>query len=1175
MKELKVALVVGHNSASKGAYSKHLGKTEYDYFSDVAEYVKGKNSNVDVIYRVNQGNNYPKEMNGVLNKISPSKYDLVLELHYNANKDLYANGAETLYSKRFVNAKKIADAITLEHNKALGLRVRSSVLRVSNTQNGAYPMLKSIVPYFLVESFFGSNEKDCEKVKDYKLVGNVILNSIKSVAFIMETSGEDFKQVVANNTSREITDPELIKKINLYLDKKFHGVDSDCKKKLFEALKTGYASNVIGCSMSVAFKNPKFMVSVNDNHLFILSKANKNKPDVVLEILEKIYETFDYNYQSYTIGELNKVSLEFSGSSSIISTIKKMKSYLQGKMNINQDNGIVEEVAVKKEVVTDEYVNKKKEELEIKKNSLNIEAYSIQERIVVLKKLLEFFINYTEKNIENEIASTFYKKFTELCNKTSNLKLNQETNCNELKTMVEPFEFGTGNSEKFIELSTEVNLFVETYKLGITNEFIKSNLLLTGTIENIKIDKINLNKINNDFISGFFHNNNYEKAEESKPTNPISEVFKKSDFLYMKKLDYDNLKAYLNRTPIKPTKRSCDVSFILIYTLLLLSSMKHKNFKETSIEREGDSIMDKVARHFNAMKSNEWKHEYSDVEKFFSMLFPFVEYRNNPFDNIMKDEGFRKSQESSKKMRADVEAEAAKVLEGVKKVFYESYDGQANYGIYSIFQGLADLAYELSSPMTFKIDDYSTDLMENIIQTFMSACVSSIEMQTTLLIYDFIFNFGINIGGKYYTLNDINNILKTLNLVIDVSRSDIGTDKFYRTRMNMVESSAYFQTYEKFGFLAYDKRYSLFFAEDINDMKLTGYYLSDEKVGFDEMEYLRRKGEECHPGEVPELRRRISKLDYYEKLSMFANQLIKDGKIRDIACETNITLGNGWLNIRNFYEGFKAEANNDNPEIINMPMFLYDLLNDVAVDDEPYKEFVRELNNSFGRYFTNMNTNKKKLKEFIADKMSEEKIIDWSMKMIPSYELIAKAFGFDSTKKLGTLDSFIDTLMQFMNTIIGITFDKWKVASVESSKVRRLQLIEKERYYYLQSIPMLLDWVFLSLEKNVTGCFKTRPKIDSLDKDAFEDNEKMLEHLEEEILMKLKAELGVMSTLQLNIVRKKIEESILGLGGFSNEFAKDFSAKLTNLKELAKNIFSDLDEEDREKIVKTFSENLD
>ena len=89
----KVALIIGHNSRSKGAYSIILG-SEYTYWKRIAEKIKTVIPQIVDVYERKANKCYTKEMNEVLEELNKNDYKFCLELHFNASTDCKANGCE-------------------------------------------------------------------------------------------------------------------------------------------------------------------------------------------------------------------------------------------------------------------------------------------------------------------------------------------------------------------------------------------------------------------------------------------------------------------------------------------------------------------------------------------------------------------------------------------------------------------------------------------------------------------------------------------------------------------------------------------------------------------------------------------------------------------------------------------------------------------------------------------------------------------------------------------------------------------------------------------------------------------------------------------------------------------------------------------------------------------------
>lgn len=160
--DMKIALVVGHNSKGKGAYSEFLKTSEFDFFNKVAQKIQHDIENVFVYNRVDVGS-YTKEMDNLITEIHKDKYDLIMELHFNASGG-GGNGVEVLYYAKSEKSKKWASEINQIHHDILGVKIRRIVPVSDYSLHGSRGIMKCKYPYLLTESFFGDNEKDITKV---------------------------------------------------------------------------------------------------------------------------------------------------------------------------------------------------------------------------------------------------------------------------------------------------------------------------------------------------------------------------------------------------------------------------------------------------------------------------------------------------------------------------------------------------------------------------------------------------------------------------------------------------------------------------------------------------------------------------------------------------------------------------------------------------------------------------------------------------------------------------------------------------------------------------------------------------------------------------------------------------------------------------------------------------
>ena len=155
---MKIAICVGHNSRSKGAFSKFLNQTEFDYNKRVAGILKEISCHdIHIFYRKSQ-NSYNKEISELADQVNKHHFDLALELHFNSFNGI-ANGVEALY---FHNSK-VGLELATEFSKRISF-VYDSLNRgakplTNDGQNGFGFVQKLKAPAIILEPFFGDNEE--------------------------------------------------------------------------------------------------------------------------------------------------------------------------------------------------------------------------------------------------------------------------------------------------------------------------------------------------------------------------------------------------------------------------------------------------------------------------------------------------------------------------------------------------------------------------------------------------------------------------------------------------------------------------------------------------------------------------------------------------------------------------------------------------------------------------------------------------------------------------------------------------------------------------------------------------------------------------------------------------------------------------------------------------------
>lgn len=168
-KKPTIAVIIGHDELVRGAYSKHLEKHEWEFYVDqVLSSASQKNADWYYFYRDRTGVKSAHDQ--IKKKINNgTKFDAILEFHFNAFNG-YAYGAEILTN----NAKKLAENLLTHWCNKTEIRNRGVKQRLISARGGynisALARDGIDTPYLLLEPFFGTDAKDCTKIKDINIV---------------------------------------------------------------------------------------------------------------------------------------------------------------------------------------------------------------------------------------------------------------------------------------------------------------------------------------------------------------------------------------------------------------------------------------------------------------------------------------------------------------------------------------------------------------------------------------------------------------------------------------------------------------------------------------------------------------------------------------------------------------------------------------------------------------------------------------------------------------------------------------------------------------------------------------------------------------------------------------------------------------------------------------------
>jgi N-acetylmuramoyl-L-alanine amidase len=207
MVKMKVALIIGHNDRSKGAYSSVVG-SEYDYWKKISEKIKTEIPLMVDVYERKPNQYYTREMFEVLEELNKNDYNFCMELHFNAAASEQANGCECLVYCGNNKAKELATDFMARLQNKFGSKIRTkeNVIKVTMQEKridgktweeeikettrglilvqdsktrGGYGICNSKDTYILVEPFFGSNNEEALKFSVEKDVVDLFVNFIK------------------------------------------------------------------------------------------------------------------------------------------------------------------------------------------------------------------------------------------------------------------------------------------------------------------------------------------------------------------------------------------------------------------------------------------------------------------------------------------------------------------------------------------------------------------------------------------------------------------------------------------------------------------------------------------------------------------------------------------------------------------------------------------------------------------------------------------------------------------------------------------------------------------------------------------------------------------------------------------------------------------------------------
>lgn len=158
----RVAFLIGHNRNAQGAYSQHLGISEWKFNQRLYRHVSDLSPEYEIEPRMflrEPQSTYYREISNAYSTIDAWGPDAILELHFNAGG---GHGTEMLYWETSSNGKLLAESTQNAVLTEFGLRNRGVKGRTSG--RGSTSLGASDTPTILTEPFFGDSASDCAKV---------------------------------------------------------------------------------------------------------------------------------------------------------------------------------------------------------------------------------------------------------------------------------------------------------------------------------------------------------------------------------------------------------------------------------------------------------------------------------------------------------------------------------------------------------------------------------------------------------------------------------------------------------------------------------------------------------------------------------------------------------------------------------------------------------------------------------------------------------------------------------------------------------------------------------------------------------------------------------------------------------------------------------------------------
>ena len=470
-------------------------------------------------------------------------------------------------------------------------------------------------------------------------------------------------------------------------------------------------------------------------------------------------------------------------------------------------------------------------------------------------------------------------------------------------------------------------------------------------------------------------------------------------------------------------------------------------------------------------------------DKFWKYLASYANYMNegySQYNSVLKDKGFLNMQkcavEASKVLSNADDRELENIKKEIHKIFYEKIDFgiyTLHGGLYGATQNIADLMYELCSPIELTFNKNITASFFEEIKNASLMCVKGAAIEA---IYFLCFNKFDFLGNC--SLFDLINKLRYYNEIMkNAATLKIENQSF--TKTNIILQSEEYLNNVKSGFGVFNNN------PKIKNSCFWFIYMYIQKrntlLGFD----FRSTDSDWWRQQISSLNDKESSFIYLAYLSVFAksgfdptrflqsyNESLGDNlELDDVSKKTYANI-NSFFGLKGYSE---SEFNKLGSEFINKGILksvfgIEQLINFYSLQINEnnrnnimplsFKAFSNKCESEFSYFFIEISSLEK---EFVDNKLSsfnDDKSV-FLMRFAPTIQLLLK--NIPSFSSIINLDNIINIFESTINSLLLFVNDSLNKMHNDLTELENkyiLEMLNKKYYYMAQSVPIAIDYIY-------------------------------------------------------------------------------------------------------------------